>query len=178
MNEPKPQDMEIERLLRKVHLPEPSSPLHDRVMAAAGQAWDRAQLETPWQIPLRRLVLSAAAAVAAVCLANHLGDVAGPQARPGSRVAESTSDPDVEEMAGMIYGPARNRLGTGRRRTSEIKRGYAPRQDGEHSGRARRDGKQRHPSTTDSRWRKESAAAQPAATWLLLLSVALKGDLR
>jgi len=120
MNETNAEHERIERLLKQARLPQPSSQLHDRVTTAAKQTWDREATDVPWKIPLRRLALSAAAAVIVVSLANHLGDVAGPQARPGSPVAASISNPDMEEMAEMVYSPSRYRLGTGRRRTSEI----------------------------------------------------------
>ncbi len=120
MNEPNAEHDEIERLLKQAHLPEPSAQLRDRVTAASRQAWNQAPTDVPWQVPLRRLALSAAAAVIVVSLANHLGNVAGPQERPNGPVAASVSDPDIEELAEMVYSPARSRLATGHRRPSAV----------------------------------------------------------
>jgi len=120
MNETNAEHERIERLLKQAHLPQPSSQLHDRVTAAAKQTWDREATDVPWKIPLRRLALSAAAAVIVVSLASHLGNVAGPRAHRDDPVAASVSDPDMEEMAEMVYSSSRHRLGTGRRRTSGI----------------------------------------------------------
>lgn len=74
MNEPRSEHDRIERLLKQARLPEPSPQLHDRVTAAAKQAWDQEPAEVPWQIPLRRLVLAAAAAFVIISVANHLSD--------------------------------------------------------------------------------------------------------
>ena len=115
MNETNAEHERIERLLKQARLPEPSAQLRDRVTAAAKQAWDHTPTDVPWQVPLRRLALSAAAAVIVVSLANHLGNVAGPQARPDGPVAASISDSDIGELAEMVYGPSRSQLGTSRR---------------------------------------------------------------
>jgi len=120
MNESNPEHERIEHLLRRTHLPGPSPQLRDRVTNAARQAWDQAQEDVPWRIPLRRLALSTAAAVIAVALANHLGDVPGPRARPHDRVAASVPNPEVEELAEMVYGPARWRLTTHSRKSPAV----------------------------------------------------------
>ncbi len=120
MNESRPQDSEIERLLARAHLLEASSQLHDRVTAAARQAWNREPADVPWREPVRRLVLSAAAAVIVISLANHLGNLAGPQVQPEDPAAASVSNSDLEELTEMVYGPSRNRLATSRRRYSRI----------------------------------------------------------
>ena len=122
MNESNPEHERIERLLKQARLPGPSSQLKDRVAKAAGQVWDQAQEDVPWQIPLRRLALSAAAALIVVSLANHLGDVPEPRAHPNDPVAVSVPNSDMEELAEMVYGPARSRLATSLRRPSEIDR--------------------------------------------------------
>ena len=120
MNEPRSEHDRIARLLKQAHLPEPSPPLHDRVTTAARQAWDRESTDVPWQIPLRRLALSAAAAVIVVSLANHLSNVAGPRVRPDGPVAASVPNPEFEELAEMVYGPARSRLATDHRKPSVV----------------------------------------------------------
>jgi len=111
---------EIARVLAEARLPEPSVDLRNRVTKAARAAWNEGPANVPWQIPLRRLALSATAAVVVVALANHLGDVPGPRARPNDPVAASVPSPEVEKLAEMVYGPARSRLTTDGRRSSTV----------------------------------------------------------
>ncbi|UCD52223.1 MAG: hypothetical protein JSW27_06200 [Phycisphaerales bacterium] len=120
MNASNPEHERIERLLRRAHLPEPSAQLKDRVTQATRQAWDQASKDVPWRIPLRRLALSAAATVAVVALANHLGKVPGPRAHPHDPVARSVPNAEVEELAETVYSPARRRLTTNGHRSSTV----------------------------------------------------------
>lgn len=60
-----------ERLLRRARPLEPSDELRERVMHAARKAWKETPAEVPWQIPLRRLALSAAAAIVIVSSSNY-----------------------------------------------------------------------------------------------------------
>jgi hypothetical protein len=71
VNEMNRENNEIERLLRQAKLPEPSAELKERVTGAARKAWDQASPDIPWQVPIRRLAISAAAAVLMVSLANY-----------------------------------------------------------------------------------------------------------
>ena len=87
MNEQESQNAKIERLLKRAHLPEPSSRLHDQIMTAARQAWSRMPADVPWQIPLRRLALSTAATFLIVATANHLGNRAATRIRPDDGAA-------------------------------------------------------------------------------------------
>jgi hypothetical protein len=94
MNETDRENNEIECLLRRAKLPEPSAELKERVTSAARHAWDQAAPDVPWQVPVRRLLVSAAAAVLMISLANYCGDhvSAGRQSRESPAVAEVPSD--------------------------------------------------------------------------------------
>ena len=74
MNEKDLENDKVEHLLRKVHPSEPSPLLKERITAEARQAWNQTSLEIPWQIPIRRLVASAAAAVLIISIANFSND--------------------------------------------------------------------------------------------------------
>ena len=74
MNETNGENERIERILGQVHLPGPSDALRTRVTGSTRQVWGQAPTDIPWQVPLRRLALSAAAAVVIVSLANHFSD--------------------------------------------------------------------------------------------------------
>ena len=116
MNETNAEHERIERLLKKAHLPQPSSQLHDRVATAAGQAWDQEPTDVPWQIPLRRLALSAAAACLVASAANHLSDRVTSRARsyaaPASSVAQVRDASDDSFGAWVEDLPYRYRLGS------------------------------------------------------------------
>jgi len=97
MNEMHREDSEIERLLRRATLPEPSAELKERVTGAARQAWDQTAPDVPWQVPFKRLAVSAAAAVLMVSFANYYAD----HARAGQ---ESRGSAAVEEMPDLDDG--------------------------------------------------------------------------
>jgi len=87
------EDSEIERLLRRAKLPEPSAEFKERVTRAARQAWDQVAPDVPWQVPFRRLAVSAAAAVLMVSFANYCGNhVRAGQESRGSVAVEETPD--------------------------------------------------------------------------------------
>lgn len=70
MNKKDMENNKIESLLRKAHIPEPSPMLKERITTEARKAWNQTSLEIPWQIPIRRLVASAAAAVLIISITN------------------------------------------------------------------------------------------------------------
>ncbi len=101
MNERHREDSEIERLLRRAKLPEPSAELSDRVTSAARKAWGEAALDIPWQVPVRRLAISAAAAVLMVSLANYCADRV-PAGRPSHEfVVSMVETPELEDWFQM-----------------------------------------------------------------------------
>ena len=117
MNERDQEHEEIERLLKAARPAGPSGALKARVTGAARAAWDQRRAEVPWQIPAWRLAISAAAAAIIISFGNRLGDFAW----PGGAVVARIPDPELVELAEMVYGPARSRLGTSRRGPSEGK---------------------------------------------------------
>ena len=70
MNEANPEHDKIEHLVKQTQLVGPSPQLRDRAVGAAARAWGKAPPEVPWQIPLRRLAVSAVAAVLVISLAD------------------------------------------------------------------------------------------------------------
>jgi len=98
MSETGRENHEIERFLRRAKLAEPSAELKERVTRAARQAWDQTAQDVPWQVPIRRLALSAAAAVLMISLANYYGD----HARAGRESPGSAAT--VEEMSDVGDG--------------------------------------------------------------------------
>lgn len=78
-----------EGFLKRVRPQEPSAELKAQVLRAARDAWHDASAGIPWRIPLRRLVVSAAAAAVLISLANLYGDCAS--IRPATQVLTSGS---------------------------------------------------------------------------------------
>ncbi len=74
MNEKDMNNDKIEHLLRRAHPSEPSPLLKERITTEAKKAWNQNPLEIPWQIPIRRLVASAAAAVLIISITNLSND--------------------------------------------------------------------------------------------------------
>lgn len=89
----------IEGLLKRVRPPEPSSELKARVLRTTGEAWLDASAGIPWQIPIRRLVVSAAAAAVLISLANLYGDRASAHHSPApAPIAERVEPCDLDVM--------------------------------------------------------------------------------
>ncbi len=104
------QHSRIEHLLKRARPPGPSVELRERVLGAARKAWKEAPAEVPWQIPLRRLAMSAAAAIVIVSSTNCFSEHAVSQWRadrpavaraPLAKAPTSDSDETWEEP----YGP-------------------------------------------------------------------------
>lgn len=111
-NENDAKNKRLEALMRKAYLPEPSPQLKERITAEAKKAWTQAASDVPWQIPIRRLAVSAAAAVLAVWLANCSSDyVLGRRMTGGVPVAGRVSDQnDINALPEMPYSPFVRRL--------------------------------------------------------------------
>jgi hypothetical protein len=88
---------EIEQRLRKARLAEPSAELKTRVTGSMREARLKAPAEVPWQIPIRRLAASVAAAVFIISIASLYGDhVSAPRQHHGpSLVCIQTIDLDA-----------------------------------------------------------------------------------
>ena len=107
---------QIENILRKAHLPEPSPGLKERITAEAKKTWIRTSQELPWQVPVRRLIASAAAAVLIIWLTNSYSDylmVRWQSSRP--KIANQQRS-DFDELTEIPYSPfARHLVSAGRK---------------------------------------------------------------
>jgi hypothetical protein len=105
MNETSRDNSEIERLLRRAKLPEPSAKLKERVTSAARKAWDQAVPDVPWQIAIRRLAMSAAAAVLMVSVADYCADRVLAGRQPHGLAAAIEEPRDLGDWPEMPYSP-------------------------------------------------------------------------
>jgi hypothetical protein len=105
MNEKDIENDKIEHLLRKVHIPEPSPLLKERITTEAKKAWNQTSLEMPWQIPVRRLAASAAAAVLIISITNFSSNQALEKWSHGDIMATREQPPDLEILQDMPYRP-------------------------------------------------------------------------
>jgi hypothetical protein len=110
MNENDVENKQIEALLRKAHLPEPSPQLHERITAAAKRAWNQTPPELTWLIPFKRLVASAAAAIVIIWLANYSSDCALAQWQSEKFPAITEQPSGLESLLDIPYGPFVRRL--------------------------------------------------------------------
>ncbi len=121
----------IEHLLRKAHLPEPSPLLKERITTEARKEWKQTSLELPWQVPVKRLVASAAAAVFIISIANFSSNLALKKWRPGDVRATREQPPDLDVLPEMPYRPFVRHLVSVNRRPSmtdaSVLRNYAER---------------------------------------------------
>ena len=105
MNETDEQNIEIERLLKKARLAEPSPELKARVIGAARKAWSETPADASWRIGLRRLGVSAAAAVVIVSSANYFSGQAVAPWQAGPVVTAKMAPADFEDMPEAPYSP-------------------------------------------------------------------------
>ncbi len=105
MNEKDIENDKIERLLRKAHLPEPSPLLKERITTEARKAWNQTSLELPWQIPVKRLVASAAAAMLVISIANYFSDLTLAHWWSGSVPITRLQPSDLDVLPEMPYSP-------------------------------------------------------------------------
>ena len=104
---------EMEQRLKQARLAKPSDELKARIVGSAREAWGQAPADIPWQVPLRYLGLSAAAAVLIVSCANYFSaQVVAPwqASRPGAVRIQANRFEDTPEMP---YSPfVRNLIAT------------------------------------------------------------------
>ncbi|MBC8468112.1 MAG: hypothetical protein H8D56_01460 [Planctomycetes bacterium] len=105
MNEKDLENDKIEHLLRRAHPSEPTPLLKERIITEARKAWDQTSLEMPWQIPIRRLVASVAAAVLIISIANFSSDHILEKWNPGNVLATKEQPLDLEILPDMPYRP-------------------------------------------------------------------------
>jgi len=105
MNEKDLENDKIEHLLRRAHPSEPSPLLKERITTEAKKVWNQTSLEMPWQIPIRRLVASAAAAVLIISIANFSSDHTLERWAPGEVRITKEQPPDLKILSDMPYRP-------------------------------------------------------------------------
>lgn len=116
MNDKDTQNEKLERILKRVHMPAPSSELKKRITAEASKAWNQTSPELSWQIPVRRLFVSAAAAVFVIWLTNYSSDYALTHWQPVGLEVAHQQPPDLDTLPEMPYSPlARHLVSTGRK---------------------------------------------------------------
>ncbi len=118
MNEKDMENDKIEQLLRRANPPEPSPLLKERITAEARKAWNQTSLEMPWQIPIRRLVASAAAAVLIISIANFSNDRALKGWYPRDIQSTREQIPKLEVLPDMPVRPFVRYLVSVKRRPS------------------------------------------------------------
>ena len=118
MNNKNDDNKQFEDLLRKAHLPEPSPELKERVTSEAKNTWLQTSPELPWQIPVRRLLVSSAAAVFIIWLANCSSDYALARWQPGGLKIEHQQRSDLDELTEITYSPLARHLVSARRKPS------------------------------------------------------------
>lgn len=96
---------EVERLLKKVRLVEPSEELRAQVVGAARETWEKAPADIPWRVPLRHLGLSAAAAMLIVSCANYYSVRTVAPWQAGRPVAARLASASWEDTPEMPYSP-------------------------------------------------------------------------
>lgn len=110
MNEKDAKNKQIEELLLKTRLSGPSSELKERITAEAAKVWKQTSLELPWQVPVRRLVVSAAAAVIIVWLTNSFFDFSPAQWRSGGSQITNQQPSDTDALQELLYSPLARHL--------------------------------------------------------------------
>ncbi len=105
MKTPDQQFGEIEQRLKQARLVEPSAELKQRTIGAAKEAWKKAPADIPWQVPLRHLAVSAAAAVLIVSCANYFSSAAVAPWQAGRPGTVRMQTARFENMPGMPYSP-------------------------------------------------------------------------
>ena len=118
MNDKDTQNEQLERFMRKAHLHKPSPELKTRVTAQAAKAWNQTSPEISWQIPFRRLLVSAAAAVFVIWLGNSSSDYALARWQPGGLPVAYQQPSNLDALTEMPYSPLARRLVSAGRKSS------------------------------------------------------------
>jgi hypothetical protein len=103
MNEKNLENDKLEHLLRRAYIPEPSPLLKERITTEARKEWNQTSVEMPWQIPVKRLVASAVAAVFIISIANFSSSHSLKKWRPGDVRVTREQLPDLETLSEMPY---------------------------------------------------------------------------
>jgi len=95
---------DVEQVLKAACPTGPSSQLKRQVIGAAKRAWRREPQEISWQVPLRRLAVSAAAAVLVVSLTNLAVDRSLVRWQAGGLRVAGWEPGDVDAVSEAVYG--------------------------------------------------------------------------
>ncbi len=118
MNEKDLENDKLEHLLRRAHIPEPSPLLKEQITAEARKEWNQTSLELPWQIPVKRLVASAAAVMFVISIANYFSDLTLAHWWSGSVPITRLQPSDLDALPETPYGPFVRHLVSVNRRPS------------------------------------------------------------
>jgi len=129
MNNKNTQNEQLESILRRAHVPEPSPELKERITAEAKKAWNQTSQEISWQIPVRRLIVSAAAAVFVIWLTNCSSDYALARWQSGGLPVAYQKPSDLDALPEISYSPLARHLVSASRKPSmtdaSVLRNYA-----------------------------------------------------
>jgi hypothetical protein len=118
MNDNNTENIQVEEFLRKAHLPEPSPELKKQITAEAKKTWTQTSSELPWQAPVRRLIVSAAAAVIIIWLTNSFLDYSPAQWRSGGSQTTNQQPSDTDALQELLYSPLARHLVSNDRKLS------------------------------------------------------------
>ena len=118
MNDKDTQNEQLERFMRKTHLHNPSPELKKRITTEAKKTWLQTSSELPWQVPVRRLFVSAAAAVLVIWLTNCSSDYATVRWQSGRSKIEHQQRSDLDALTEIPYSPLARHLVSARRKPS------------------------------------------------------------
>lgn len=119
MNLENTENKRLEELLKRAHLFEPSPDVRKQITTKAKSIWNRGPLDLPWLVPIRRLVVSAAAAMLVIALANVMSDLALSRWSVVA-YASDTQPGGVELLPEIPYSPFVMRLASLNNRSSVI----------------------------------------------------------
>jgi len=105
MNNKNTQNEQLESILRRAHVPEPSPELKEQITAEAKKAWNQTSPQLSWQIPVRRLIVSAAAAVFVIWLTNCSSDYAVARWRSGVPQVAHKQPLDLDALPELSLSP-------------------------------------------------------------------------
>ena len=105
MNEKDIENNKIENLLKKVNISEPTPLLKERIITEAKKVWNQSSQEIPWQIPIRRLVASAAAAVLIISIADIYNNHILKKWQFKNAGTTTKQAPDLETLPDIPYRP-------------------------------------------------------------------------
>ena len=109
---------QIEKLLKKAHLPELSPKLKERITNEAKKTMIETSSELPWLFPIRRLIVSAAAAVFIIWLTNSFSDYTLARWLSSGPRVENKQMLDLESIPELSYSPLARYLAPASRKPS------------------------------------------------------------